>query len=220
MEALPLARMAREFLPELDGNVGVSKRRDEAMPQAVKAPSGHVAPCAAVSAFRAIPAATPARSIMRRKAMLAPELPGTEDFEREGNSGASSLAPAGCLRRKASISRWIGKASFFPSLAVFEGVKVIAPHGKSTLPHFKRSASPSLIPANAPSRMTPRQSFEGAACRSLAISSGVKVSFCALSSCVERRSTARAGFVAMYPILTAAPRAAAIVLCRQVRRNG
>ena len=51
MEALPLACMAREFLPELDGYVGVSKRRDEAMSQAMKAPRRDVPPSAAAFGF-------------------------------------------------------------------------------------------------------------------------------------------------------------------------
>jgi hypothetical protein len=90
------------------------------------------------------------------------------------------------LEQETSISGCIGRASFFPSLAVFEGVKVIACACKSTLPHLKRIASPSLNPANAASRMIPRQSSEGAASSSAEISSGVKVSFCAFASCVAR----------------------------------
>jgi hypothetical protein len=43
METLPLARMTPELLAKLDGNVGVSKRRDEAMSQAVEAPCEYVA---------------------------------------------------------------------------------------------------------------------------------------------------------------------------------
>ena len=55
MEALPLARVASEFLPKLDRNVGVGKRRDESMSQAVEAPRRDVAPSAAVFGFAGDP---------------------------------------------------------------------------------------------------------------------------------------------------------------------
>ena len=92
MEALRLAGMAREFLPQLDGNVGVGKRRDETMPQAVEAPRRTLCPALPWADWRAIPAATPARAMMRLKALLAPA-PGR--CANDGNSEGHHLPQAG-----------------------------------------------------------------------------------------------------------------------------
>ena len=103
------------------------------------------------SALRAIPAATPARSMMRRKAMLAPELPGTEILREGGKQRSVIACPGRVLEQKGfDFGMDWHRLSFFPSLAVFEGVKVIAPACKSTLAPSQAQRIPEPHPGERP----------------------------------------------------------------------